>query len=289
MPRLGLTQMKPGKRAGVVVRLWQAVLPVVCAAWVAGCAGSSNSAAPVAGGLGDNGAPNYSSETAAAAPSTFAPTASAAAAAAHSGPAAEAAAKLTSAGTPGSNAYKIGPLDVLDVAVFKVPDLSKTVQVAEDGTITYPLIGQVSAAGKTAHGLEVDLKQKLGEKYLRSPQITVLVKEYNSQRVTISGAVKTTGVYAIKGRTTLVQVIAMAGDIDGSTASGDIVVFRTIDGQRSAARFEADAIKTGKADDPEVLPGDVIVVDTSATKVALSNVLRVLPLATSAAIFVPLM
>ena len=100
---------------------------------------------------------------------------------------------------------------------------------------------------------------------------------------------KTTGVFAIKGRTTLLQVIAMAGDIDVSTASGDIVVFRTVDGQRTAARFEAEPIKNGKADDPEMLPGDVIVVDTSATKVALSNVLRVLPLATSAAVFVPLM
>jgi polysaccharide biosynthesis/export protein len=258
---------------------------VVCAAWVAGCAGSSSSAVPAAGGLGDSAAPSYGSESPAAAPATFTPTASAV----HSAPAAEAAAKLTSAGTPGSNAYKIGPLDVLDVAVFKVPDLSKTVQVGEDGTITYPLIGQVRAAGRTAHDLEVDLKQKLGEKYLRSPQINVLVREYNSQRVTISGAVKTTGVYAIKGRTTLLQVISMAGDIDNSIASGDIVVFRTVDGQRTAARFDAEAIKNGKGDDPEMLPGDVIVVDTSATKVALSNVLRVLPLATSAAIFVPLM
>jgi polysaccharide export outer membrane protein len=285
MPRLGLTQMKPGRPVGVAVRLWKAVLPVVCAAWVAGCAGSSNSAVPAAGGLGDNAAPSYSSESTAAAPAIFTPTT----AAVHSAPAAEAAAKLTSAGTPGSNAYKIGPLDVLEVAVFKVPDLSRTVQVGEDGTITYPLIGQVHAAGRTAHDVEVDLKQKLGEKYLRSPQINVLVKEYNSQRVTISGAVKTTGVYAIKGRTTLLQVISMAGDIDLSTASGDVVVFRTVDDQRSAARFDADLIKNGKAEDPEVLPGDVIVVDTSATKVALSNVLRVLPLATSAAIFVPLM
>jgi polysaccharide biosynthesis/export protein len=178
---------------------------------------------------------------------------------------------------------------VLDVSVFKVPDLSKTVQVGEDGTITYPLIGQVTASGRTAHDLEVDLKQKLGEKYLRSPQITVLVKEYNSQRITISGSVKTSGVYAMKGRTTLMQVLAMAGDVDATTASGDIVVFRTIDGQRSAARFDADSIKAGKIDDPEVLPGDVVVVDTSATKVALANVLRVLPLATSAAVFVPLM
>src|ERR1700682_1099880 len=166
MPRLGLTQMKPGRRVGVAVPMWKAVLPVVCAVWVAGCAGSLNSAAPPAGGLGDNGAPSYSSESATAAPATFTPTAGAV----HSATAAEAAAKLTSAGTPGSNAYKIGPLDVLDVAVFKVPDLSKTVQVGEAGTITYPLIGQVHAAGRTAHDLEVDLKQRLGEKYLRSPE-----------------------------------------------------------------------------------------------------------------------
>ena len=150
---------------------------MVCAAWVAGCAGSSNNAAPAAGGLGDNSAPGYSSESASPAPATFTPTT----AAVHSTPAAEAAAKLTSAATPGSNAYKIGPLDVLEVAVFKVPDLSKTVQVGEDGTITYPLIGQVPAAGKTAQELARDLEQNLGAKYLRSPQVTIVVKELHSR------------------------------------------------------------------------------------------------------------
>ena len=74
-----------------------------------------------------------------------------------------------------------------------------------------------------------------------------MIKEYNSQRVTVSGSVKTSGVYAIKGNTSLMQVIAMAGDVDTSTDSGDVVVFRTIDGQRSAAKFDIDAIKAGKA------------------------------------------
>jgi polysaccharide export outer membrane protein len=83
--------------------------------------------------------------------------------------------------TSGNEAYKIAPLDVLDVTVFKVPDLSKTVQVEADGTITYPLIGQVPAAGKTAHELARHLEQKLGDKYLRSPQITIVVKEHNSR------------------------------------------------------------------------------------------------------------
>ena len=100
---------------------------------------------------------------------------------------------------------------------------------------------------------------------------------------------KTPGVYSIKGRTTLLQLVAMAGGMDINIASGDAVVFRNVEGKHSAARFDVDAIRSGKAEDPEVYPGDTVVVDTSNTKVALQNVLRVLPLATSAAVFVPLM
>ena len=77
----------------------------------------------------------------------------------------------------------------------------------------------------------------------------------------------------------------MAGGVNIDTASGDIVIFRTVDGTRSAARFDIDAIKSGQANDPELQPGDVVVVDTSATKVALGNILKVLPLATTAAVF----
>ena len=79
----------------------------------------------------------------------------------------------------GNEAYKIGPLDVLDVTVLKVPDLSKTVQVDRNGNITYPLIGEIPAAGKTARELARELVQRLGAKYLRSPQITVTIKQYN--------------------------------------------------------------------------------------------------------------
>jgi polysaccharide biosynthesis/export protein len=81
----------------------------------------------------------------------------------------------------GNEAYKIGSLDVLDVTVFKVPDLSKTVQVDRNGTITYPLIGEIPAAGKTAGELARDLAQRLNAKYLRSPQITITIKQYNNK------------------------------------------------------------------------------------------------------------
>jgi polysaccharide biosynthesis/export protein len=259
------------------------MLLAVCAVFLGGCAGSSGSASR--GGPGD---PVYSSSgevvgsnSLPAAATGFAPTPSAAQLAAAS----QTADKLTAVAKPGSAAYRIGPLDVLDVSVFKVPDLTKSVQVADDGTINYPLVGDIPASGKTAKELEHDLKQKLGSKYLRDPQVTVFVKEYNSQRVTVEGPVKTTGVYAIKGRTSLVQVLAMAGGMNVDIASGDVIIFRTIDGTRSAAKFDVDAIKAGKAADPEVEPGDVVVVSTSDTKVAFQNFLKILPIATTAAVF----
>lgn len=203
----------------------------------------------------------------------------------HSPAASHAADVLTSVATPGNSAYKIGPLDTLEIQVFKVPDLNKTVQVAENGEINLPLVGDTEAAGRTAHELEHDLAAKLGAKYLRDPHVSVLIREYNSQRVTVSGSVKASGVYSMKGNTSLMQVIAMAGDVDNNTDSGNVVVFRNINGQRTAAHFDIDAIRDGKADDPQVEPGDVVVVDTSTTKVALRNILTALPLATTAAAF----
>ena len=197
--------------------------------------------------------------------------------------------KFTSAATPGNSAYKVGPLDVLDISVFKVAELSKVVQVAEDGAINFPLVGDVQAGGRTAQQIERDLTKMLAAKYLRSPHVSVFVKEYNSQRVTVEGSIKKSGVFTLKGRTTLIQILAIAEDVDTSVASGEIVIFRNIEGKRSAARFDVDAIKSGRSEDPEIEAGDVVVVDTSATKVALQNVLKALPLATSAAMFVPLL
>ena len=251
------------------------------AASLGGCAGSSGSGVASADPAA---APAYAADgslRSGTSASAFAPTGQPV----HSAAASQAADALTAVAKPGNAAYKIGPLDVLDISVFKVPDLTKEVQVAEDGSINYPLIGDTPAAGKTAHQLEQELTKKLGSKYLRDPQVTVFVKEYNSQRVTVSGSVKTSGVYAIKGNTSLMQVVAMAGDVDTTTNSGDVVVFRTINGERSAAKFDLDAIRAGRAADPPVEPGDVVVVDSSATKVALHNVLTALPLATTAAVF----
>lgn len=188
--------------------------------------------------------------------------------------------------TAGTSAYKIGAQDVLDISVFKVPELSRSVQVTDMGTVNLPLLGEVPAAGRTAHEFERYLASKLGAKYLRSPQVTVLVKEYNSQRVTIEGAVARPGVYPIKGKTSLLQFIAIAGGVDASTAAGDVLVFRRVDGKRYAAAFDVDEIRAGRTEDPAINSSDVIVVNTSGIKTAFNNILKALPIT---GLFLPLL
>lgn len=183
------------------------------------------------------------------------------------------------ASTPGNVGYLVGPQDVLDVTVFQAPDLTKTVQVAEDGAINLPLLGQVPAAGKSPSRLEKEIQGRLNARYMKSAQVTVFVKEYYSQRVTVEGAVKTPGVFSLRGNDTLVQVIAKSGGLDRDRASSDIVIFRTADGERTATRFDISAIHSGSERDPRVLPGDVIVVADSTAKAGFSMFVRVLPLA----------
>lgn len=181
--------------------------------------------------------------------------------------------------TPGNTAYLIGPLDVLEVTVFKAPELTRSVQVADTGTVSLPLVGDVRAAGRTPHEVERELRAKLGAKYLQNPQVSVMVKEFNSQRVTLEGAVKKPGVYPVRGRLTLLQLVASA---EGMTDTSDatVVVFRHgADGKRVAARFNVDDIRSGASEDPPLNAGDVVVAPASGMKESLNAVLKVLPIA----------
>lgn len=200
-------------------------------------------------------------------------------AAANSAELARVANKYVSAATPGSASYLIGPQDVLDIAVFQAPDVSKTVLVASEGTINLPLVGQITAAGRSPSELERDIETRLNARFLKSAQVTVTVKEYNSKRITVEGAVRSPGVFPWRGGETLMQVIARSGGLDSNVASDNIVVFRSINGVRTATRFDFSAIHSGTEPDPPLSPGDVIAIDESNTKVGLNYFLRVLPVA----------
>ena len=109
--------------------------------------------------------------------------------------------------------YRIGPEDLLEISVFEVEKLNKTVRVSSQGNISVPLLGVLRAKGLTANELERELRDLLGEKYLQDPQISVFIKEYRSQRISLMGAVEKPGVYEVGGRRTILDMLAMAGGL----------------------------------------------------------------------------
>ncbi|MDQ0348992.1 polysaccharide biosynthesis/export family protein [Ancylobacter vacuolatus] len=183
----------------------------------------------------------------------------------------------TAVSTPGSEGYRVGPLDVLDIKVFKVEDLSKTVQVSESGNFTFPLVGDVQASGRTVSEIEKDLATKLGGNYLRNPQVTVLVKEYNSHRITVDGAVNKPGVFPMQGPMSLLQSVAMAGGMQ-EVADGTILVFRRIEGKTAVAKFSVSDLRSQKASDPDLQAGDIVTVPSSDLKIGMKYILQSVPL-----------
>ena len=125
--------------------------------------------------------------------------------------------------------YVIGPEDLLKIDVFQVPELSNLgARVANDGTITVPLLGTVEASGLTAKQLADALQDKWGEKYLQSPQVTVFVQDYHAKPVSVVGAVEKPGLYYLAGPRTLIEMISMAGGLaKRSSAPAGRTVFVT--------------------------------------------------------------
>jgi polysaccharide export outer membrane protein len=119
--------------------------------------------------------------------------------------------------------YRIGPKDLLEISVFGLPELTQTVRVAEDGTITLSLIGKVDAAGLTVEELEKKLASLLDEQYTKDARVTVFIKEY--QKVSILGAVSKPGMYELVGPTTLGQIIAQAGGLTAQ-ATEELYIYR---------------------------------------------------------------
>ena len=174
--------------------------------------------------------------------------------------------------------YRIGVGDKINVRVFQVPDLSfDDLVIDTSGNIQMPLIGAVRGSGRTPDEMSADIAERLGAEYLRDPEVTVTVTEAASQKITVDGAVTKPGVYEMRGSTSLLQAVAMAEGPSRVADLSQVAVFRTIDGQRSVALFDLTAIRQGRADDPQVLGDDVIVVDTSRLNSALREVVSAIP------------
>lgn len=182
-----------------------------------------------------------------------------------------------------SSEYLLSPGDLLDISVFQVPDLSKEVQVDAAGQISLPLIGNLQAGGQTAHALEAEIAEKLQAKYLQSPQVSVFVRNAAGEEVTVTGAVNRPGVFPIAGRMTLVQALAQSGDVNDVGDASSIRVFHQEYGRSTQTKFNVNDIRAGKAPDPNLYAGDMVVVDTSGGLTAWKNVKEIIAPTSSAA------
>src|SRR5262245_32896718 len=180
--------------------------------------------------------------------------------------------------------YRISAQDILQVAVFQIKDLDSAVQVGEDGNIALPLVGKIQVKGKTTYEAEQIIAGKLREKYLQSPQVTVSIKQYG-KRITISGEVKAPLVLPDDGNTTLSQAVARAGGLSELGDSTRIHVARSRDQRVQDDIYNLNDIQAGKARDPILRGGDIVVAEQSGTRVALKTVKDLLPFAVFASIF----
>lgn len=159
--------------------------------------------------------------------------------------------------------YWIGPEDVLDITVWRNADLSKQVTVRPDGRISLPLIGDISAVGKTATQLAEDISAKLRE-YKENPQVSIIIKEVNSYAIYVLGEVAKPGKYPLKSKTTLLQAITVASGFAPTAARNKIVVFRFAKdggGQiKIKASYDDIVLRDGSNQNIEMKPGDQIVV-----------------------------
>lgn len=183
----------------------------------------------------------------------------------------------------GGVAQPVSVSDMLEVTVFQVPDLSRTVQVDDAGNVSLPLIGQVRAAGKSVQALQRDIETAYGRNYLQSPSVSVLVKESAARRVTVDGEVRRAGVFPLPTSSSLLDAVALAGGFSPIADPQKVYVFREVDGTKYVANYNVDDIRRGARRNPAVHGGDVIVVFPSKSRVALQNLKEVLGVATSGA------
>jgi polysaccharide export outer membrane protein len=152
----------------------------------------------------------------------------------------------------------LGVGDTFDVRVFGEPELSGTYRVGPEGTITFPLAGVISVAGLEPQALAKRIADRLADGILRSPQVTVLVKEQTSKKVYVLGQVSKPGTLTFTPSMTVVEAITAAGGFTPMAAKNDTTITRTEAGQKTTVKVPVEDIGTGKARNVYLQPGDII-------------------------------
>jgi polysaccharide biosynthesis/export protein len=172
---------------------------------------------------------------------------------------AQAAAAVVAA--PEQDKYLLGPEDALEVSVWKEPELTRQLVVRPDGKITYPLIGEVQAAGRTVKQLQEEILTRLG-KYVTDAHVTVILLKAQNYKVYVTGKVHKPGEFVIGKPVNVMQAISMAGGLTPFASPGSITVLRSLGGKEEVYPFNYKEVARGQflEQNRTLIPGDVVVV-----------------------------
>jgi polysaccharide export outer membrane protein len=169
--------------------------------------------------------------------------------------------------------------DTIAIEVYREPDLSTNKAIVDDvGNVQLPLLGVVTAAGHTPAEFSDLLQSRLAARYLRNPRVTVALLESAARTLTVEGQVNNPGIFPVRQNETLLSALAQAKSPTSTARLNEVVVFRTVNGQRLGGVFNLDQIRTGRAPDPQIIDGDIVVVGFSQLKGAFRSFLATAPL-----------
>ncbi len=160
-------------------------------------------------------------------------------------------------------ASTLGAGDVIEVRVYQEPELSGVYQIGREGDVMFPLCKKVVIGGLSANGAAEKLRACLSEGFMRDPQVSVLVKEYNSKKVFVFGEVQKPGTFPYEDGMSVVQAVTIAGGFTKTAAQNSTSVTRRVKGQEVKLKVNVHDIALGKAPNFTLEPGDIVYVPES--------------------------
>jgi|TARA_R100000501_G_C2631092_1_gene126892 polysaccharide export outer membrane protein len=184
------------------------------------------------------------------------------------------------------NLYVIGPQDTLEIEVVGAERLSGTFLTDGQGRISLPLVGLIGLDGSAPNEAAKMIADVLRGKYVLNPEVRVIPGEIPPPIVSVGGQVANPGEYPTFGRQTLLRVVNQAGGLSQFAKLDDVLILRSVGGQRYIGAYNIQAIQRGNYDDPAVYPNDIVIVGDSPSRRRLDSILRFAPLLSTSAILI---
>ena len=154
----------------------------------------------------------------------------------------------------------LGPGDVFEVRVFQQEKMSQIYSASAAGPISFPLLGDVTVDGKSPAQIEKEIRDRLADGYLKDPQVSVLVKEYKSKKISVFGQVRKPGTLGFTDGMTVVEAVSQAGGFTPMARENAVTITRDMDDKKTTYTVPVEQIGKGKAAQFYIRPGDVIFV-----------------------------